>query len=144
MKKLFTLGLLALAGCIATQQMSPAEFQDIKNRVNAATALVSSRIAAEWDAQQRNKALRIVMDARVIVETNDLSTLDAGNILRSLADNYGKKLGLGEQEQRDVRDAALLIEILAGPIKLGIEGSLDPQDQELIIAFLDGLAYGLQ
>ena len=62
----------------------------------------------------------------------------------SIADNYGERLGLSEQERRDIRDAALLIEVLAGPVKLSIEGSLDPRDQELILAFLDGLAYGIQ
>tara|TARA_S200002703_G_scaffold137880_1_gene127912 strand:+ start:488 stop:871 length:384 start_codon:yes stop_codon:yes gene_type:complete len=126
------------------QQMTPAEFEDVKNRVNAATALVSSRIAAEWDAPQRQKAVDAVVEIRALVEENNLATLEAGNILRGIADRYGERLGLSEEEQRDVRDAALLIEILAGPVKLGIEGSLDPRDQELILAFLEGLEYGLQ
>jgi len=145
MKKLFTLSLLALlaTGC-AVQQMTPAEFENVKGRISAASTIVTSRLAQEWDQAKRTKALEVTGEIRQLVMVNDLSQLDVTNVLNGLASRFSDKLGLDEQAQRDVRDAILLIEVLVGPVKLGLEGGLAPQDQELVLAFLDGLELGLE
>tara|TARA_S200002703_G_scaffold149410_2_gene146932 strand:- start:84 stop:539 length:456 start_codon:yes stop_codon:yes gene_type:complete len=151
MKKLLALPLLALLAFPACQTTLPvltdmpvAEFDALKTRVNVATALVSSRISVDWDQAKRNKALNLIDQAQAVVEANDFSQLGATNVLRALVDRYGDALGLDDQAKRDVRDAALLIELIVGPINIDINASIEPREQELILTFLDGLEVGLQ
>lgn len=150
MKKLLILpllGLLAFPSCQATLpvlvDMPVAEFEALNTRVNVATALVSSRISVDWDQAKRDKALNLIAQAEAIVEANDFSQLGATNVLRALVDRYGDALGLDDQAQRDVRDAALLIELIVGPINIDINASIEPREQELILSFLEGLELGL-
>ncbi len=146
MRKLFTLPLLAmlaLTSCANMGEMTPVEFDNLKNRVSVATTIVSSRLAQDWNQEKRDQAIELVAASRAMVETNNLATLDASNVLRSLVEQYGNSLGLDDQGKRDLRDASLLVELVVGPIDLGIEGKLDPRDQELILAFLEGLELGL-
>ena len=151
MKKLFALPLLALLlalpSCQATLpvlvDMPVAEYDALKTRVNVATALVSSRISVDWDQAKRDKALNLITQAGAIVEANDFSQLGATNVLRALVDRYGDALGLDDQAKRDVRDAALLIELIVGPINIDINASIEPREQELILSFLEGLEVGL-
>jgi len=151
MKKLLALPLLALLAFPACQTTLPvltdmpvAEFDALKTRVNVATALVSSRISVDWDQAKRDKALGLIDQAQAVVEANDFSQLGATNVLRALVDRYGDALGLDDQAKRDVRDAALLIELIVGPINIDINASIEPREQELILTFLDGLEVGLQ
>lgn len=152
MKKLLALPLLALLAFPACQttalpvltDMPVAEFDALKTRVNVATALVSSRISVDWDQAKRDKALGLIDQAQAVVEANDFSQLGATNVLRALVDRYGDALGLDDQAKRDVRDAALLIELIVGPIEININASIEPREQELILTFLDGLEVGLQ
>lgn len=146
MKKLLVLPLLALlGGCMATSNMSESEFQSLKTRVGAATTIVSSRLAQEWDAPQRERAVAVIGEVRELVASNNLEELGAGDVLRGLVDRFGERLGLTEQAQRDIRDASLLIEIAIGrPITVGPDAKLDTRDQELVLAFVDGLLEGLE
>jgi len=145
MKKfaLSLLGLLALSSCAGMQEMTPAEFDHLKNKVDTATAIVSSRISQDWDQAKRDKALEVITETRAAITESNIGALDPTNVLRSLVETYGEALGLDEQVKRDVRDATLIIELVTGPIKLDVGGKLDPRDQELILAFLDGLEFGL-
>jgi len=137
------LGLLALSSCAGMQEMTPAEFDNLKNKVNTATAIVSSRISQGWDQAKRDKALEVIAKVKNAITTATAEELDPGNVLRSLVQLYGDQLGLDDQARRDVRDASLIIELVTGPIKLDVGGRLDPRDQELVLAFLDGLEFGL-
>ena len=149
MKKLLMLpllGLLALSSCSTMPQlgeMPAGEFEALKTRVNAATAIVSSRISTDWDQAKRDKALGLITKAKEVVVSNNLGELGATNVVRTLVDRYGEALGLDAQAQRDVRDAALLIELVVGPINVDIDGKIDPQEQELVLAFLEGLEFGI-
>lgn len=151
MKKLFILPLLAMLAfpsCATNTlpvltDMPVAEYDALKVRVNVATALVSSRISASWDEEKRTKALDLIGEAKAIVVANNFAQLGATNVLRALVDRYGDALGLDAQSKRDVRDAALLIELIVGPINIDINAQIEPREQELILTFLDGLEVGL-
>jgi len=151
MKKLFILPLLvalAFPSCATTAlpvltDMPVAEYDALKIRVNVATALVSSRISVDWDEEKRAKALDLIGQAKAVVVANNFARLGATNVLRALVDRYGNALGLDAQSQRDVRDAALLIELIVGPINIDINAQIEPREQELILTFLDGLEVGL-
>ena len=151
MKKLFILPLLAMlafSSCATTAlpvlaDMPVAEYDALKVRVNVATALVSSRISTSWDEEKRTKALDVITEAKDTVVANNFAQLGATNVLRALVDRYGDALGLDAQSQRDVRDAALLIELIVGPINININAEIEPREQELILMFLDGLEVGL-
>lgn len=145
MKKLLLLPFLALLGSCATATMTDGEFQSLKTRVGAATTIVSSRLAEEWDAPQRAKAIQVITEVKELAVVNNLEQVVAGDVLRSLVVRFGDKLGLSEQNQRDLRDASLLIELAMGrPITFDLGGKLEPRDQELLLAFLDGLLEGLE
>lgn len=146
MKKLLVFPLLALiGGCVATSNMSESEFESLKTRVNAATTIVSSRLAQEWDADKRAEAAEVIREARELIASNSVGELGAGDVLRGLVDRFGDQLGLDEQAQRDIRDASLLIEIAIGrPITVGPDAQLGERDQALVLAFVDGLLEGLE
>lgn len=146
MKKLLVFPLLALiGGCVATSNMSESEFESLKTRVNAATTIVSSRLAQEWDADKRAEAAGVIREARELIASNSVGELGAGDVLRGLVDRFGDQLGLDEQAQRDIRDASLLIEIAIGrPITVGPDAQLGERDQALVLAFVDGLLEGLE
>lgn len=125
--------------------MSQSEYKGLKNKVASITAITSSRLAKDWDAEKRQKALDIIVTGQLLVQSNkDLADLDVTDLIRSLADRYGEKMGLDEQSRRDIKDAALLLDVLIGPVQLGIDGRLGERELGLILALLDGLAYGLK
>ena len=136
--------LFALAGCANMGEMSQEEFEATKNRAQVATTIVSSRIAQELDDEARKAAHKFVTGAKDMIEGGNFETLNVNDLLGSLVEAYGEELGLSEQNKRDVRDAALIIELFTGPIKVDLEGELDPRDKEMIMAFLDGLEEGLK
>lgn len=154
MKFLYTLPLLAalmLPSCsisssnlLNLDQMEVSEYENLKHRVSTITALASSRVARGWDAEKREKALGIVAEGRQLIISGNLGDLNATDLIRALADHYGEKLGLDENAKRDIRDAALLLDAIVGPIKLGIDGSLGEREEGLILALLDGLELGLK
>lgn len=154
MKLLYILPLLAafmLPSCSTSSskirnldQMEASEYEDLKHQVSTITALASSRAARGWDAEKRDKALGIIAEGRQLIADGGLGDLNATDLIRALADRYSEKLGLDEDAKRDIKDAALLIDIVAGPIKLGIDGSLDEREEGLILALLDGLELGIK
>lgn len=148
MKKLFMLPvcslLLLLGSCANLGEMTQEEFDDTTNRVAVASELAGSRIAARLDDETRQNALELVSDTKEMLEEGNFGELNTNDILRSLIENYGEALGLDEESKRDIRDAALIIELFTGPIKVEVGGELDPRDQALLVAFLDGLTKGLE
>ena len=145
------LGALMLPSCstlgnvqrdLAT--MSQSEYEGLKSKVASVTAITSSRLAKDWDAEKRVKALAIIAEGRLLLSGDKLADLGATDLIRALADRYGEKLGLDDQARRDVKDAALLVDALVGPIKLGVDGKLGERESGLILALLDGLEYGLK
>lgn len=154
MKLLYALPLLAalmLPSCSTSSndladlsQMEASEYENLKQKVSTITALSSSRIAREWDAEKRDKALGIIAEGRRLISEGGLGDLNATDLIRALADRYSEKLGLDENAKRDIKDAALLIDAIVGPIKLGIDGSLGSREAGLILALLDGLELGIE
>ena len=154
MKLLYTLPLLAallLPSCsisssqlVDLDQMEASEYDSLKHQVLTVTALASSRVSRGWDAERRDKALGIITEARLLITDGGLNDIGATDLIRALADRYGEKLGLDEDAKRDIRDVALLIDVIVGPIKIGIDGSLGEREAGLILALLDGLELGLR
>ena len=124
--------------------MSEVQYQDLQHKVASITAITSSRLAKDWDAEKRAKALRLIAEGKVLITTDKLSELGATDLIRGLADRYGEQMGLDEQARRDVKDAALLLDALVGPIKLGVDGKLGVRELGLVLALLDGLEDGLK
>ena len=127
--------------------MSEAQYEGLKTKVGSITAITSSRLAKDWDVAKRAKALGVITKAREIINSNlteGIEGLDVVGVIRALADLYGEKMGLDEQARRDVKDAALLIDALVGPIKLDIDGKLGEREKGLVLALLDGLQYGIR
>lgn len=124
--------------------MSQPEYEALKSKVASITAITSSRLAKDWDAEKRAKALKILDEGKALIIENKLADLGATDLIRGLADRYGEKMGLDEQARRDIKDAALLLDALVGPIKLGIDGELGERELGLILALLEGLEYGLK
>lgn len=147
MRKLLALpalALMTLVGCANLGQMTGEEFEATKNRAKVATTIVSSRIAQGLDDEMRQAAHRFVTGAKEAIEGGNFESLNVNDLLGSLVESYGEELGLSEQNKRDIRDAALIIELFTGPIQVNLNGELDPRDQEMIMAFLDGLEEGLK
>lgn len=124
--------------------MSQSEYKGLKSKVVSVIAITSSRLAQNWNAEQRHKALVIIAEGRRLVLDGISSDLDTTNLIRGLADRYGDKMGLDEQARRDIKDAALLVDVLVGPIKLGIDNKLGERELGLVLALLGGLEYGLK
>lgn len=153
--KLFTLPLLLVALMLPScstltnlqrdlDTMTEAQYEGLKNNIMSITAITSSRLARNWDTTKRDKARGVITQVARLIVANEFGNLDATHLIRSLADHYGDKMGLDEQARRDIKSAALLVDIVAGPIKLGVDGKLGEREQGLILALLDGLAYGLK
>lgn len=155
MKQLLTLPLLLAAlmlpscSTISNVQhdlaaMSQSEYEGLKSKVASVTAIASSRLAKGWDAEKRYKALVILTESRLLIAANNLADFDVTNLIHSIADRYGEKMGLDVQARRDIKNAALFVDVLVGPIKLGIDNKLGERELGLIVALLDGLEYGLK
>lgn len=153
MKYLLTLPLLAalmLPSCATVSNvradlntMDVAQYENLRHKVSVITEITSSRLAKDWDAEKRAKAISVISQGRELLQGNNLAELGATDLIRGLAERYGEKLGLDEQARRDIKDAALLVDAAVGPIKLGIDGKLTEREKGLIIALLDGLERGL-
>lgn len=125
--------------------MSQSEYEGLQSKVASITAITSSRLARDWDAEKRQKALNVIAEGRLLLLAGDqLADLGATDLIRSLADRYGEKMGLDDQARRDIKDAALLLDVLIGPIKLGIDGKLGERELGLLLSLLKGLEYGLR
>jgi len=124
--------------------MPVAQYEDLKTKVGSITAITSSRLAKDWDAEKRAKALNIISQGRLLLVGGELESLGATDLVRSLADRYGEKMGLDEQARRDIKDAALLLDALVGPITLGLDGKLGVRELGLLLSLLDGLEYGIR
>ena len=124
--------------------MTEAQYRGLKNKVMSITAITSNRLAKNWDTAKRDKARGVITQAARLIVANKFGSLDATNLIRSIADHYSKTMGLDEQARRDIKSAALLVDVVVGPIKLGVDGKLGEREQGLILALLEGLAYGLK
>ncbi len=124
--------------------MSQSEYEGLQSKVASITAITSSRLAQDWDAEKRQKALNVIGEAMLLLAGDNLADLGASDLIRGLADRYGEKMELDEQARRDIKDAALLLDVLVGPIKLGIDGKLGERELGLLLSLLNGLAYGLR
>jgi hypothetical protein len=124
--------------------MSQSEYEGLQNKVASITAITSSRLAKNWDAEKRQKALGVIAEGKLLLAGDNLADLGTSDLIRGLADRYGEKMGLDDQERRDIKDAALLLDVLVGPIKLGIDGKLGERELGLILSLLKGLEYGLR
>ena len=153
MKSLYILPLLAalmlpscsiLLGGPSLNEMETSEYEDLKHKVSTITALASSRLARNWDAEKREKALEVITQSRAFIIGNVFGDLNTTDIIRVLMNNYGDRLGLDVDARRDIKDAALAIDLLVGPIELGIDGSLGERERDLILALLSGLELGLK
>jgi hypothetical protein len=125
-------------------QMTEAQYEALTTKVTSVVAIASSRLAKDWDNAKRSKARDTLVNITILVLANDFTELDATNIVRSLVDRYGEKAGLSDQGCRDIQDAALIVDVLVGPIKLGIDSKLDEREQGLVLALLEGLAHGVR
>jgi hypothetical protein len=151
--KLFALPLLLVALMLPScstisniqrdiNQMTAAQYDGLKAKVFAITSITSSRVAKDWSANKRAKALDLIAKGRALL-TTDLSSLDATSLIRALADRYSDKMGLDAQAKSDIKDAALLLDVLVGPIKVGVDGKLGERELGLVLALLTGLEDGL-
>lgn len=151
--KLFTLPLLLamlmLPSCSMLtnaqrdiNEMTVSQYAGLKTKVYALTAIASNRIAKDWSAEKRAKARNLIIDTRTLV-TQNLADLDVTSVIRTLANRYADKMGLDTQAKSDIQNAALLIDAIVGPIKIGIDGKLGERELGLVLALLDGLQNGL-
>lgn len=124
------------------QTMEQPQYEDLTRKVATITEITSSRVSKDWDAAKKAKAASIIAQGRELL-SGDLGTLGATDLIRELADRYGEKLGLDDQARRDIKDAALLVDAVVGPIKVGIDGKLNERELGLVLALLDGLERGL-
>lgn len=123
-------------------EMTVSQYTGLKTKVYALTAIASNRIAKDWDVDKRSKALGFITNARTFV-TLGLGDLDVVGVIRTLANRYAENMGLDAQARSDIQNAALLIDAVVGPIKIGIDGKLGERELGLVLALLDGLQNGL-
>ena len=124
------------------QTMEEPQYEELKHKVSVITEITSSRISKDWDAAKKAKATALIAQGRLLLG-GDLSEFGATDLLRELADRYGEKLGLNDQARRDIKDAALLVDAIVGPIKVGIDGKVNDRELGLVLALLEGLERGL-
>lgn len=148
------LSCLSLSSCSTVAKarqdlktMSPEDFQALRTKVYAITAIASHRVSVDWDIGKKAKAVIVIRRGSTLISNNkaeELSTLDATSLIRTLAQKYGEQLGLSDKAKMDIQDAALLVDMIVGPIKLEMDGTLDERSKQLILALLQGLEAGLQ
>ena len=148
------LACLSLPSCSTVKQarhdirtMDQIDYDALRGKVFGITAIASHRIAMEWDADKKDEARAVVIKGRALIQGNkaeELAKLDATSLIRALAKKYGEQLGLDQKAMMDIQDAALLVDVVVGPIKLKIDGTLDERERGLILVLLQGLEVGLQ
>jgi hypothetical protein len=127
--------------------MSQVDYDTLRNKVYAISAITSHRIAVDWDDTKKTKARDIITKGMTLISNNDaakLAELDPINLTRALADKYGEQLGLSDKAKMDIQDATLLVDVFVGPIQLKVDGTLGVREQGLIFALLQGLEAGLR
>ena len=155
MKPLLTLSLLAallLPSCSVIQNvradittMSQSEYDAMSAKVFALTAIASHRISIEFDDDKRVQALKITKEARALLQDADkLKTLGATDLVRVMIDRYSDEMDLKNKERAMIKNATLLIDLVVGPIKVGIDGKVNERELGLLNSMLDGLVRGLE
>ena len=128
-------------------EMSESEYHALGTKVLGITAVTSRRVAIDWDEAKIAKARGVIAKGMALVDANDAeqwSKLDATSLVRALAIKYGEALDLDRKAQLDIQDAALLVDVIVGPIQLGVDGKLGERERGLLMALLQGLEIGLR
>jgi len=150
---LFTMGgiITVLASCstISDQrhdiaELSQAEYDQLKTKIVSVAEITSSRISQSWNKERKIQALVVIGDGLALLDDpSRLQALNTTNIIRTLVDQYSKKMGLNSESRSYIKDAALLMDVLVGPIMIDVDAKLSERELGLLRALLDGLANGL-
>ena len=127
--------------------MSQPEYDSLRSKVHALSLITSRRISKNWDAEKLAKAAKVIAKGHLLVQSNKPAAwakLDATSLIRTLADKYAEELGLSARTKMDIQDATILLDVIVGPIQLGIDGKLGEREKGLATALLDGLGDGLR
>ena len=150
---LFTMGgiITVLASCSTISNkrhdiagLSQPEYNQLKTKIISVAEITSSRISQNWNDERKNKALEVINNGKGLLnDPAKLQALNTTNLIRTLVDQYSEKMGLNSESRADIKDAALLMDVLVGPIMIDIDAKLTERELGLLRALLDGLENGL-
>lgn len=125
--------------------MEGVRYDELKTKVYVVSGIASHRISRSWDESSKRRARQFLVDTTILLSSdiNQVKDLDITSILRGLVKRYADKFNLDEQDLQDLQDAALLVDTLVGPIKLGVDGLLTMRETQLAVALLSGIHDGL-
>ena len=145
-KTLGVVALLTMSSCLSTgsrssiSNMSEEEFTSLRDSVFSASSLAGRELGEGMDEDQARVGIAVASSIRIAVAQDEFGVDD---IVEGIVLNLSDEMQLDDEEVLLIQDVGRIIDAAVGQIRLGIDGSLSPREQELLFALLDGLANGL-
>lgn len=131
---------------VSLEEATEAQYEAVRLRVSnsslAAAALLQIGLAE--NVELRNQIAELAETLAVQVQQNELAGLTSGNIITWVLGQFGEKLELEPGQIAIIQGISRLIDATVGEISLGIEGTLSPRQQGIVLAVLEGLALGIR
>lgn len=143
-KSLALIALLGLSSCATTgsdiDNMTQEDFDGLRDSVFNASSLAGRELGENMEQDEASIGMAVAFSIRSAIERDEFGVNDlVEGVIVSLRD----EMQLDEEEVLLIEDVGKIIDAAVGQIRLGIDGSLSPREEELLFAFLDGLANGL-